>query len=79
MRQGYMLSIATRYQRRNETNNTIALQSFLPDFLQDHPMDGLPPYCGNSLYDNFIITQKEAKMLIIRSFLQFFHTFLTHR
>ena len=32
MRQGYMLSIATRYQRRNKTNNTIALQLFLSDF-----------------------------------------------
>ena len=79
MRQGYMLSIATRYQRRNETNNTIALQSFLPDFLQDHPKDGLPPYWEIPCMTNFIITQKGAKMLIFRSFLQFFHTFLTHR
>ena len=41
MRQGYMLSIATRYQRRNETNNTIALRSFPPDFLQEHPQEHL--------------------------------------
>ena len=66
MRQGLMLSIATRYQRRNKTNNTIALQLFLSDFYKIISEASVAKF--EMIFYNLIITQKGAKVLPLCSF-----------